>query len=201
VNRRAVALVACTLQAWACGKDDAPKTIQVRERFETRPFPSAPNTDAVPREASAPSEFGAYLLDASAVRAANDEARTLLFGGQGAAAAGDSPPPSPAAPTTTVQAPVVNPDDAILASARYTLGRCFSALRAGPGAGPPTLDAKVQVSVVETGSVFRSEVLSSDVNDPAVLECLRRSADGVRFSDNDGGPLRTYTIDVALVAR
>jgi hypothetical protein len=101
--------------------------------------------------------------------------------------------PAPAAPPPDLDAPLRE-------QLRVSEGSCFASLRAGPGMGPPSHFARVDVTVVPTGSVSRAEIASSDVTDPGVLDCLRATAAAARFSDNDGGPLRTYTIDVRVIA-
>ena len=129
------------------------------------------------------------------------------------ARAGSTPPsgtpqpevPAAAAPAATAPAaapagPKVNPDDAILERTRVACGSCFSSLPAGAGYGPPTRSAHVSVTVIPTGSVSRADVSSNDTTDKSVLDCVQRTAQGATFSDNGGGPLRTYAIDVRVSA-
>ena len=66
--------------------------------------------------------------------------------------------------------------------------------------GPPSHFARVDVTVIPTGTVSRAEIGATDVTEASVLECLRATALAASFSDNDGGPLRTYSIDVRVVA-
>jgi hypothetical protein len=57
----------------------------------------------------------------------------------------------------------------------------------------------VTVTVTPSGRVSRAEVAGDPV-DPGVVDCLKATAASVVFSDNGGGPLRTYTIDVSATA-
>jgi hypothetical protein len=66
--------------------------------------------------------------------------------------------------------------------------------------GPPSHYARVDVTIIPTGRVSRAEIASTDVTDTGVLDCLRSTAQAAVFSDNDGGPLRTYSIDVRVFA-
>jgi hypothetical protein len=99
-----------------------------------------------------------------------------------------------------VAAPPVNPDDAVLESARRAAGGCFSSLAAGPGA-PPERTAHIVFSVIPTGTVSSADVSSGDTTEPNVLDCLRQVALSTHFSDSGGGPLRTYAIDVRVIAK
>jgi hypothetical protein len=112
------------------------------------------------------------------------------------------PPPLASAPTTASApaAPKADPDAPLREQLRVSEGSCFASLSAGPGLGPPSYFARVEVTVVPTGAVSRAEIASTDVTDRGVLDCLRATAAAARFSDNDGGPLRTYSIDVRVVA-
>jgi hypothetical protein len=190
---RAAVAVSFALALAACSKDDHPKTYEVPTRFTATPPPSALAAPTASGSAHALTGDQALLLDSAGMRAAGEQLRW-------------APPPStsasasPTAAPSPRPAPTADPDQPILASTHDALGRCFSSLRAGPGAGPPALDTRVQLTVLDTGSVLRTEVPSSDVDDPAILDCLQRTGNMARFSDNDGGPLRTYTIDVRLVA-
>ncbi len=96
--------------------------------------------------------------------------------------------------------PPPNPDDPILARAREGAGRCFSSLAATPGS-PPERSAHIVFTVIPTGTVSSADVSSSDTDDASVLDCLRQQALGTTFSDNAGGPLRTYAIDVRVIAK
>jgi hypothetical protein len=93
----------------------------------------------------------------------------------------------------------VNPDDSILDHARVTAGSCFATLSADPDQ-PPQRSAHLVFYVVPTGTVSRVEVSSSDTTDETVLSCLKERAQATIFSDNGGGPLRTYAIDVRVFA-
>jgi hypothetical protein len=93
-----------------------------------------------------------------------------------------------------------NPDDAVLERARVTAGGCFASLAAGPGYGPSERSAHIVFTVVPSGTVSTTEV-SSDTSDEGVLGCLRQQALSTAFSDNGGGPLRTYAIDVRVIAK
>lgn len=94
----------------------------------------------------------------------------------------------------------VNPDDAVLERARVTAGACFKSLSAGAGS-PPERSAHIAFTVIPTGMVSTAEVTSEDTNDDGVLGCIHRQALQTVFSDNGGGPLRTYAIDVRVVAK
>jgi hypothetical protein len=97
-------------------------------------------------------------------------------------------------------APRVNPDDAILERARVAAGGCFGSLPTGP-ASPRERNAHIVFTVIPTGTVTNADVSSEDTGDEAVLACLRQQALGTRFSDNAGGPLRSYAIDVRVIAK
>lgn len=94
----------------------------------------------------------------------------------------------------------VNPDDAVLERARVAAGGCFKSLSAGAGA-PPERSAHIVFTVIPTGMVSTAEVASEDTNDDAVLGCIHQQALQTVFSDNGGGPLRSYAIDVRVVAK
>jgi hypothetical protein len=94
----------------------------------------------------------------------------------------------------------VNPDDAILEQARVAAGGCFSSLPAGAGS-PPQRSAHIAFTVVPSGTVSTANVSSNDTTAEGVLDCIRQQALSTTFSDNGGGPLRTYAIDVRVIAR
>jgi hypothetical protein len=108
--------------------------------------------------------------------------------------------PAPSAVDAAPAPPKVNPDDAVLERTRVASGGCFASLPAGPGFGPPTRSAHVSLVVVPTGTVTRAEVTSDDTDDPRVLNCIQRTGEAAVFSDNSGGPLRTYAIEVRVAA-
>jgi hypothetical protein len=95
--------------------------------------------------------------------------------------------------------PPVNPDDAILERARVAAGACFGSLT--PAGGPPERSAHIVFTVIPTGTVSSADVSSGDTTDDAVLGCIRQQALQTAFSDNGGGPLRTYAIDVRVIAK
>jgi hypothetical protein len=94
----------------------------------------------------------------------------------------------------------VNPDDAVLERARVAAGSCFQSLSAGAGA-PPERSAHIVFTVIPTGMVTTADVTSADTDDDGVLGCIRQQALHTVFSDNGGGPLRSYAIDVRVVAK
>ena len=94
----------------------------------------------------------------------------------------------------------VNPDDAILERARGAAGSCFASLSAAAGS-PPERSAHIVFTVIPTGTVSNADVSSPDTTDDRVLRCLREEAISTTFSDNNGGPLRTYAIDVRMIAK
>jgi hypothetical protein len=93
-----------------------------------------------------------------------------------------------------------NPDDAVLERARVSAGSCFQSLSAGAGA-PPERSAHIVFTVIPTGMVTTADVTSADTDDDGVLGCIRQQALHTVFSDNGGGPLRSYAIDVRVVAK
>jgi hypothetical protein len=97
-------------------------------------------------------------------------------------------------------APPVNPDDAVLERARVSAGRCFSSLAATPDS-PPERSAHIVFTVIPTGTVSNANVSSADTSEEQVVQCLREEALSTTFSDNGGGPLRTYSIDVRVIAK
>jgi hypothetical protein len=94
----------------------------------------------------------------------------------------------------------VNPDDAVLERARVAAGSCFQSLSAGAGA-PPERSAHIVFTVIPTGMVTTADVTSADTDDDGVLGCIHEQALHTVFSDNGGGPLRSYAIDVRVVAK
>jgi hypothetical protein len=93
-----------------------------------------------------------------------------------------------------------NPDDAVLERARVAARACFRSLSAGAGE-PPERSAHVVFAVIPTGMVSTADVSSEDTNDDSVLRCIHEQALKTVFSDNGGGPLRTYAIDIRVVAK
>jgi hypothetical protein len=98
-------------------------------------------------------------------------------------------------------APKVDPDVVVVQAAKASAAECF----AGLTGGPDVRSAVIQVTVVPTGSVSRTEVSS----DPDVADCLRRVGDGLHFSskdekrgaggtDNGGAGIRSFSIDVSV---
>jgi len=96
--------------------------------------------------------------------------------------------------------PRIDPDVVVVQTARASAAQCFAGLT-----GPDVRSAVIQVTVVPTGSVSRTEVSS----DPDVADCLRRVGDGLHFSskdekrgaggtDNGGAGIRSFSIDVSV---
>ena len=119
----------------------------------------------------------------------------------------DTPAPAPVAPApppapteASPAPPKVNPDDAVLERTRVAAGACFASLPAGPGFGPPTRSAHITVNVVPSGTISRADVTSDDTDTTSVLGCIQQTAERAVFSDNGGGPLRTYAIEVRVAA-
>lgn len=94
-----------------------------------------------------------------------------------------------------------NPDDAILERTRVAAGACYAALPDQARYGAPERSAHIVLTVIPTGTVSRAEVTSGDTTDEGVLDCMRRQALATSFSDTAGGPLRTYAIDVRVIAK
>jgi hypothetical protein len=136
---------------------------------------------------------------------------TRVIPGQPPVAAGD--PGAAAVPHDTVEydgaplvytvtqtleasaAPRPDPDQGVVEQARVTAAGCFTGL----AEGPEVRSASLQVTVVPTGTVSRTEVSA----DPDVTDCLRRVGDGLHFSDRStgdslGGGLRSFSIDVSV---
>ncbi|MGO8992431.1 MAG: hypothetical protein ACLQVI_03825 [Polyangiaceae bacterium] len=96
--------------------------------------------------------------------------------------------------------PKINPDDAILERARMAAGGCFRSLSAGGANALPERSAHIVFTVIPTGTVSTVDVSSADTNDDGVLGCIRQQALSTVFTDNGGGPLRTYATDVRVFA-
>ena len=94
----------------------------------------------------------------------------------------------------------VNPDDAIVERTRVAAGGCFSSLSANAAGAPLARSAHLVLTVIPTGTVSRADVSSGDTTDTQVLDCIQARGQSTVFSDNDGGPLRTYAIDVQVFA-
>jgi hypothetical protein len=94
----------------------------------------------------------------------------------------------------------LNPDDAILEKARVAAGNCYAALPAAARYGAPERSAHIVLTVIPSGTVSSANVTSGDTTDDGVLGCIRQTALSTAFSDNSGGPLRTYAIDVRVIA-
>jgi hypothetical protein len=82
--------------------------------------------------------------------------------------------------TLEAAAPTVDPDLAVVEAARASASECFGGLTSGPD----VRSAVINVTVVPSGSVSRSEVSS----DPDVADCLRRVGEGLHFSEKDDRP-------------
>jgi hypothetical protein len=54
--------------------------------------------------------------------------------------------------------------------------------------------------VISTGTVSHADVTSRDTDDRGVMDCIQQAGLGAHFSDNGDGPLRTYPIDVRVMA-
>jgi len=179
-------LLACAL-AFGCSKDedkDRPvKIIELPTRYTHEATPIPPPPDAASTAApERPLPWPRAPEPAQAV-----------------AASASAPAPPAAAIADAAPAKPVDPDEAIRESLRVGAGGCFAGLPAG-GANPPERSAHITVMVIPTGTVSRADVSSDDTTDPGVLSCLRQRAQSTAFSDNHGGPLRTYEIDVRVVA-
>jgi hypothetical protein len=84
--------------------------------------------------------------------------------------------------TEKIDAASLRPDPnlAVLAAAREEGASCFSGLQGGPD----VRYAVIQVVVVPSGSVTRTEV--SGASEPEVIDCLRRVGAGLHFSSQEG---------------
>jgi hypothetical protein len=103
--------------------------------------------------------------------------------------------------TLEAAAPRVDPDLAIVQTARATASECFT----GVAEGPDVRSAVIRVTVVSSGRVSRTDVVS----DPDVADCLTRVGNGLHFSsqddrpgaggtDNGGAGIRSFSIDVTV---
>jgi hypothetical protein len=97
-------------------------------------------------------------------------------------------------------APPVNPDDAILERARVAAGRCFNSIPPPASNAPPERSAHIVFTVIPSGTVSSVDVSSGETDD-RLVSCLKQEALSTAFSDNTGGPLRTYAIDVRVSAK
>lgn len=93
-----------------------------------------------------------------------------------------------------VAAPPVDPDLAVIAAARATAARCFT----GITDGSLSRTASIQVTVLPSGSVNRSEVSSGSTTEPWILTCLEDVGSGLRFADKPAADIRTYSIGVTV---
>lgn len=96
----------------------------------------------------------------------------------------------------------VDPDKLVIDDAHMRAAKCFDGFIFDRRARTAVID----VTVIPTGTVTRAEVRSSDTREPQVLACLKSLGEGLKFSDRtgpdsgtNGGGLRTYAIDVAVV--
>jgi hypothetical protein len=173
-------LLAGTALAACSREDDKPKAIDLASRFAQ--VSPAPGGGA--RAASAPKDepWPGDVDSSSAPRGFQYMVkRTIVIEG--------------GAP-----APAVNPDDAILERARVAAGGCYASLPAEARYGSPERTAHIVFTVIPSGTVSTANVSSNDTTDEGVLACIRQQALATAFSDNAGGPLRTYAIDVRVIA-
>jgi hypothetical protein len=178
-RRFAVPLLLAAALSAACSKDDEAKPVHTFNLAPRSAPQVGPGVSTEGRDAG--------ILSFSDLPEAPD------------AASAPTPPPV-AAPTTApaAAAPKANPDDPILERTRAACGQCFASLPARAGA--PDRTAHVTVTVIPTGTVTRADVSSPDTTEPSVLDCIQSTAQSATFSDNGGGPLRTYAIDVRVHA-
>jgi hypothetical protein len=168
-----------------CSRDDK-KTIEIRQKFD--PQPPGAGSPVLGLNAEPDASTDPYKTSAAPWPEPS-----------AAPVAAAAPAPVAATPAPAPPGPPPDPDAATRERTRVAAGGCFSALHAGPGMGPPELTARIDVTIVPTGTVSRAEV-STAVTDPGVLACLRQTGQDAVFSDNNGGPLRTYAIDVRVIA-
>jgi hypothetical protein len=93
-------------------------------------------------------------------------------------------------------APTVDPDQAIVQSARVAAGGCFAGLQGGDDVQSATLN----VTVVPSGQVTRTSV-SAQTRAPEVLDCLTRVGNGLHFSsadDSGSEGIRSFSISVTV---
>jgi hypothetical protein len=109
--------------------------------------------------------------------------------------------PSDAAPlyyTVTTHrdanAPAVDPDLAVIAGARTAGAACFT----GITDGSRSRSATIQVTVLPSGTVNRSEVSSGSTKEAWVLSCLEGVGNGLHFADKPAADIRTYFIGVTV---
>jgi hypothetical protein len=165
-------------------------------------LPACSREDARPKEVvlgRAGTPVAGSAEGAQAKAAPSDEP----WAGDVPAAQGPQPFRTTVLRTVTVEAGApakVNPDDAVLERARVAAGGCFSSLAATAGS-PPERSAHIVFNVIPTGTVSTADVSSGDTTDDRVLDCIHQRALSTTFSDNGGGPLRTYEIDVRVIAR
>jgi hypothetical protein len=115
----------------------------------------------------------------------------------------------------TRDAPAIraDPDETVVESARKAAGECFSGL----AEGPDVRSAHLQLTVVPSGRVSRTEVAGP--SEPGVVDCLRRTGNGLRFrvtedealaqrsttepgnpggNNSTGETIRSFSIDVTV---
>ena len=169
--------LACALLAACSRDDDKPKEITLAPGYTRAAFP-----DAGPRVANTAKKDEPWPgdIDSSAPRPFQIIlSRTVVH---------------------EAGAPPVNPDDAILERARTAAAACFNSSPPPAGYAPPERSAHIVFTVIPTGTVSSADV-SSGESDENLLGCLRRQALSTTFSDNTGGPLRSYAIDVRVFAK
>jgi hypothetical protein len=88
----------------------------------------------------------------------------------------------------------VDPDLAIIAAAKASAASCFT----GISDGSNSRSATIQVTVVPSGSVTRSDVSSPNTAEPGILSCLQSVADGLHFADKPNADIRAYSINVVV---
>jgi hypothetical protein len=110
--------------------------------------------------------------------------------------------------TETVDSSVthVDPNVSIIQGAQAAGANCFAGLQGGA----EERSASIQVTVVPSGSVSRTEV--SGASEPEVADCLRRVGGSLHFNPNDGsqapaggpmednqrGSIRSFSIDIRV---
>jgi hypothetical protein len=87
-----------------------------------------------------------------------------------------------------------DPDLAIMAAGRAAGARCFT----GITDGSQSRSATIQVTVLPSGTVNRSEVSSGSTKEAWILSCLENVGSGLHFSDKPTGDIRTYSIGVSV---
>ena len=200
----AIVFACVCLVVSACEKKEPPRPVVIEPTYAQDPSIQAGRT---PSDAAAP---------LGTIRSAT-EATTSMTALDLALAADSGPRTYTRTQRIETTIPV-DPDQAILSAAHMRAASCYD----GKIVSNVPRSATITVTVIPTGKVTRAEVRSTDTTEPDVLACLKALGEGLVFTErfeqpqkrntadtnggqkppvpsSNGGGLRTYAIDVAVV--